>query len=141
LILFLKRKTRKNERVNKLLNDLKKASRSCPANFVHKYYFLSAETAILKNDSQEEVLNWFNKAIESLQNDDFMHIKALIYESMAAYWYHKDNEMIAKAYYREAHFLFKKWGALKKWLRWEQNSASVNRLFQKPWLFSSKIIL
>jgi len=132
-------KPEKMKELTELLNDLKKAADLCPANFVHKYYFLSAETAILKNDSQEEVLNWFNKAIESLQNDDFMHIKALIYESMAAYWYHKDNEMIAKAYYREAHFLFKKWGAVKKVALMEAKFPFLKSAFSKALAFSSKI--
>lgn len=132
-------KPEKMKELTELLNDLKKTADLCPSNFVHKYYFLSAEMAILKNDSQEEVLNWFNKAIESLRNDDFMHIKALIYESMAAYWYHKDNEMIARAYYREAHFLFKKWGAVKKVALMEAKFPFLKSAFSKALAFSSKI--
>lgn len=132
-------KPEKMKELTELLNSLKKAAVLCPANFVHKYYFLSAETAILKNDSQEEVLNWFNKAIESLQNDDFMHIKALIYESIASYWYHEENEMIAKAYYREAHFLFKKWGAVKKVALMEAKFPFLKSAFSKALAFSSKI--
>jgi len=122
----------KQEKMNLLsdiLEKLKKASLLCPSNFSHKYHFLSAEVSILKEAPQEEILDHYNTALASLKDDDFIHMKALIYESMADYWQHKGDEIISNAYITESYFFYKKWGALRKTHLMEQISPALKTHF------------
>lgn len=100
--------------ITDILETLREAALLCPANFSHKFHFLSAEAAILRKAPQEEIMDQYNKALTSLTEDDFIHMKALIYESMASYWENQKNEIISRAYTSEAFFFYKKWGALRK---------------------------
>lgn len=124
--------------INDLLNNLENSATLCPSNFAHKFHFLSAEVAIFKKSTQEEILDHYNKALDSLIQDDFIHIRGLIYESLASFWQSLDNEMIAKAYLREAHHLFKKWGALKKVNMMEEKHPYLKPSSLKPVFISSQ---
>ena len=61
--------------INDLLNNLENSATLCPSNFAHKFHFLSAEVAIFKKSTQEEILDHYNKALDSLIQDDFIHIR------------------------------------------------------------------
>ena len=107
-------KQAKMDLITGIMEKLKESALLCPANFSHKYHYLSAEVAILQKAPQEEILNQYNQALASLKEDDFIHMKALICESMAGYWERQGTEIISKAYLSEAYFFFQKWGALRK---------------------------
>lgn len=124
--------------ITEIVEELKKTALLCPSNFSHKFHFLSAEVAILKKAPQEEVLAQYNKALASLKEDDFIHMKALIYESMAGYWQSQGNEIISKAYIREAYFFFKKWGALRKVRLMEEKFPNLRKHFSEPRTSSRK---
>jgi len=100
--------------LSKIIEELNESARLCPSNFAHKAHFLEAELAILNKAPQEEILEHYRQALASLEEDDFVHMKALICESMAAYWDTERNTVITKAYISEACFFYKKWGALRK---------------------------
>ena len=125
-------KTEKMNLLIEILDKLEKSALLCPANFSHKYHFLAAEVAILNKSSQEIILDHYNKALSSLKDEDFIHMKALIYESMANYWQRQGDEIISKAYNTEAYFFYKKWGALRKIHIMEDNSPSLRTHFSEP---------
>jgi diguanylate cyclase (GGDEF)-like protein len=117
--------------ITESMEELEKTALLCPSNFSHKFHFLSAEVAILKKAPQEEVLDQYNKALASLKEDDFIHMKALIYESMAGYWQRQENEIISRAYITEAYFYFKKWGALRKVRLMEEEYPNLRKHFSE----------
>lgn len=124
--------------ITEIMEELEKTALLCPSNFAHKFHFLSAEVAILKKAPQEEVLDQYNKALASLKEDDFIHMKALIYESMAGYWQSHGNELISKTYITEAYFYYKKWGALRKIRLLEEEFPNVKKHFSESRTSSPK---
>ncbi len=105
------------ENLNNIKQKLKNWAENCPQNFAHKYYLLSAEMAIVKNESLDTVVDLFMKAMESIGDNDFIQFKALINELYGEFWLNKGDKTIGKAYIREAHYLYKQWGAYGKvWL-------------------------
>lgn len=93
---------------------LKHWEENCSANFVHKYYLVCAGMAIIENESVDTVIDIFQKAMNSFRNNDFIQIKALCNELFGKFWLGRGNGTIGKAYIREAHYLYKQWGAHRK---------------------------
>lgn len=87
---------------------------NCPENFAHKYFLLSAEIAIIENKSVDTIINCFVKTINSIGSNDFIQFKALCYERYGKLWLNEGDEIIGKAYIREAYYLYKHWGAHRK---------------------------
>ena len=102
------------ETLSDILQKLKNWAENCPQNFAHKYYLLSAKMAILENEPLDTIVGLFNKAKNSIENNDFIQFKALINELYGKFWLEKGDETIGKAYIREAHYLYKQWGAHRK---------------------------
>lgn len=86
----------------------------CSSNFAHKYHLLSAEMAKIENEPLDTVVENFRKALDSIGKSDFTQFKALIKELYGKFWLEKGDETIGKAYIREAHYLYKQWGAHRK---------------------------
>ncbi len=93
---------------------LKNWAENCPDNFAHKYYLLTAEMAVIENKPLDTIVDYFQKAINSIGNDDFIQFKALCNEFYGKFWLSRTNEIIGKAYIREAHYLYNQWGAYRK---------------------------
>ncbi len=93
---------------------LKYWAENCPANFEHKYYLICAGIAIIENNSVDTIIDFFQKAMDSIKNNDFIQIKAICNELFGKFWITRGNETIGKAYIREAHYLYKQWGAYRK---------------------------
>ncbi|MDP4180019.1 MAG: AAA family ATPase [Bacillota bacterium] len=98
---------------------LKNWMENCPANFAHKYYLMSAEMAIIENESLDTIVELFKNAIDSIGNNDFIQLKALCNELYGQFWMSKGDETAGKAYIREAYYLYKQWGAHRKVARLE----------------------
>lgn len=109
-----KDESEKSKEIEENLDEVKKAAQLCPENFSHKFHFLSAEIAALDKAPREVVLDHYDKALESIKDEDFIQMKALIYEAMGRYWKLQGNEVISKAYITESFFLYRNWGALRK---------------------------
>jgi len=109
-----KEESEKWKNLEKIMDELKKVAQLCPDNFSHKYHFLCAEIAALNKAPQGEILHHFEKALNSIKDEEFIHMKALIYEAMGRYWKLQGNEIISKAYITESCFLYRNWGALRK---------------------------
>jgi len=89
-------------------------SENCPANFEHKYFLICAGIAIIENKSVDTIIDLFQKAMDSINNNDFIQMKAICNESFGKFWLTRGNETIGKAYIKEAHYLYKQWGAYRK---------------------------
>jgi len=107
-------KSQIKDKLMEVKQKLNKWMENCPENFAHKYFLLSAEIAIIENESIDTIVNNFMKAINSIDNNDFIQLKALCYERYGEFWLDKGDEIIGKAYIREAYYLYKHWGAHRK---------------------------
>ena len=96
------------------LEKLKKWADSCPGNFAHKHLFLSAEWAALQGEPLERIMDFYQQALESMGEQEFVQMRALINEARADFWLKRGDEIIASAYLREACFRYRSWGALRK---------------------------
>lgn len=107
----------KAEILNKLNNNLAKLkawSDNCPENFAHKYYIVLAELNRIQNSPLETILDLYKKSLNSIKDGDFLHMRALINETMGEFWLSREDEIIGSAYIKEACYLYKQWGASQK---------------------------
>jgi diguanylate cyclase (GGDEF)-like protein len=102
------------ENLKMYLHILKIWAENCPANFSHKYYLIIAEVARIQNESVEKIMQLYNMALNSIRHDDFIHMKALIYETIGEFWIGRYEEFIGKSYIKEASYLYTVWGATEK---------------------------
>jgi len=97
-----------------ICNRMKIWKESCPDNFAHKYYLLSANIAVIENQPLDVIVELFNKAMGSFGADDYIQYRALCNELYGEMWKERGDETIAKAYIREAYYLYRQWGACRK---------------------------
>lgn len=102
------------EKINSKLKNLKVWSDSCPENFAHKYYIVSAELARIQNDTLENITNLFKKSLDSIAPAEFINIKAVINEIIAEFWFSRDEKTIGKTFIKEAAYFYNLWGAYIK---------------------------
>lgn len=102
------------ENLLKKQEKLKNWSDNCPSNFSHKYYLLSAEIAVMREEPQEIITDLYKKAVDSIGEDDFIHMRALANELQGNFFLEKGHKTIGKALIQEAYNLYKQWGALAK---------------------------
>ncbi|HMA66140.1 MAG TPA: hypothetical protein VKO63_13115, partial [Chitinispirillaceae bacterium] len=74
------------DRLKEYLLILKEWAENCPANFSHKYYLTIAEVARIQNEPVEKIMQLYNLALNSIRHDDFIHMKAFIYETIGEFW-------------------------------------------------------
>lgn len=102
------------ETLDDIIQKMKIWAENCPDNFAHKYYLLSAEMAVIGNESLDTVVDYFKKAMNSIGNNDFIQLRALINEMYGKFWLDRGDEITGKAYIREAGYLYRQWGAYRK---------------------------
>jgi diguanylate cyclase (GGDEF)-like protein len=110
-----------SENLTKIQGKLKNWADNCPENFAHTYYLLSAQMAIIKNEPLETITGFFDSSLRSIGPEDFIQMRALINELQGVFWLQRGNEIIGKAFLREAYYLYNKWGALHKVSLLEKN--------------------
>lgn len=96
------------------LQELKKLSQFCPANFDHKYQLLLAEQGRYQNNSMMQVTEHYKKSITSAKENGFLQYQALANELLALYWKSKGLESAATAYLEEAIYLYECWGCMAR---------------------------
>jgi len=96
--------------VNRALRKLKKWAKHAPANHLNKYYLLAAEKERVLN-RQARAIEFYEKAIRLARENEFTNEEALANELAGKFHLSLNNERIAQAYLREAHFCYRKWGA------------------------------
>ncbi|MBN2737948.1 MAG: AAA family ATPase [Spirochaetales bacterium] len=100
-------------------------AQNCPENFKHKYYFIKAELAVIQDESLEKIINLYQEAMNSFENNDYLHIRGLLNESQADFWLNRGNEIIGKSFIREAYYNYLQWGAYRKTYLLEQHYPQV----------------
>ncbi|MBN1602357.1 MAG: AAA family ATPase [Chitinispirillaceae bacterium] len=93
---------------------MKKWMDNCPSNFAHKYYLVSAVLAIVQKEPLDVIVEYFNKSIDTISNDDFIQLKALSNELQGRFWIERGCETVGNAFVKNAHYLYRKWGAHRK---------------------------
>ena len=118
---------------------LKKFSDNSPENFSHKYLLLSAELSDASGDPVEKTLELFRHARTSIGKNDFTQMRALIAEREGLYWIARGEEILGKAFLREAYYLWSLWGASRKLAVMEreypfnfQSGDTCSVVFKKP---------
>lgn len=100
-------------RLNSLLRQVKRWAKWCPINFEPDYFLIAAEIANLKQDYTMAANN-YDKAIQTAQDSDFTHLIAIANERAARFYLSINKSKIAKTYFLDAHYAYRKWGATTK---------------------------
>ncbi|MBB5202743.1 diguanylate cyclase (GGDEF)-like protein [Inhella inkyongensis] len=88
-------------------------AQGCEANFRHKQLLIAAEWARVSGD-ERAAMRHYAQAIEAAAEADFPCQEALANELYAQFWRAQDQKQLAAQFIREAHFHYRRWGALAK---------------------------
>jgi PAS domain S-box-containing protein len=99
--------------VNKSLHWMAIWSETTPSTFQHKYDLIAAEKARVAGDL-DGALSHYDQAIAGARDNDFTQEEALANELYARFWLERGQERFAGPLMREAHSLYRKWGAMAK---------------------------
>jgi predicted ATPase/signal transduction histidine kinase/tRNA A-37 threonylcarbamoyl transferase component Bud32 len=86
---------------------------NCAENFLHKYRLVEAEMARLSGQDLRAI-DWYESAIESAKENEFIQNEALAYELAAKFYLGRGMDKIAQTYLREAQYHYQQWGAVAK---------------------------
>lgn len=113
------KKIRYNNTLYRNMYKLRKWFESCPSNFGHKYYLVSAEMARVKG-RPGEAADLYEKAILSASENGFTQNEAIASELAGKFFYSVGNWQTAEKYMLNAHAKYNQWGAEKKAFLLEQ---------------------
>jgi PAS domain S-box-containing protein len=88
-------------------------SETTPSTFQHKYDLMVAEKARVTGDMDGALVR-YEQAISGARENGFTREEALANELYARFWLERGNERFASMFMREAHSLYRKWGASAK---------------------------
>jgi diguanylate cyclase (GGDEF)-like protein len=112
------------------LNDIEILSNSCPENFLHLWLMLKGEQARIDNDTLLAA-GYFNRAIQSAKNNEFIHYEALSHELSAVLFLKAGIKETGSAHIAQAYDLFECWGAEEKLKQLEQSFPDIS-FFRQP---------
>ncbi|WP_448265683.1 PAS domain-containing protein [Nostoc sp. DSM 114159] len=92
---------------------LKAWSDSCPENFLHKFHLVEAEKARVLGQVLEAE-EFYEQAIQGAKDNEYLQEEALAYELAAKHYLARGREKFAQTYMKEAHYCYKRWGAMAK---------------------------
>lgn len=104
------RKIKYRNILHKNVNKLRKWFESCPANFGHKYYLVSAEIARMKGESGKAA-DLYEKAVLSAAENGFTQNEAIASELSAKFFFALGNWQKAETCIATAYDKYKQWGA------------------------------
>jgi predicted ATPase/signal transduction histidine kinase len=84
-----------------------------PMNYLHKYYLVKAEWYRI-NDDFKNASKYYNLAIKHAKRNEYINDEALANELAAKFYLSNGYDNLAKTLIKEAHGLYKKWGAAAK---------------------------
>lgn len=92
---------------------LKTWAEHAPMNYLHKFYLVEAERArVLGNDN--EARDSYDRAIDSAREQEYLNEESLAYELAARFYLAKGQTRLARYYMRDAHYAYRRWGAVTK---------------------------
>jgi len=103
---------------------------NCPENCLHKYCLVNAEIARVR-DNPEKAMDWYDEAIVSAKEHDFIQNEAIGNELAGRFWLTRGKSKIARIYIQEAHYGYQQWGAKHKIADMETQYPQC-LLWQKP---------
>jgi signal transduction histidine kinase len=86
----------------------------CPENYLHKYYLIRAERARVEHGDLNEVLTWYDKAIQTAREGNFPNDVALGHELKGRYWLERRQKDYGLFDLKEARYRYQLWGAAGK---------------------------
>jgi GAF domain-containing protein len=99
--------------INQSLRWMSIWSEITPSTFQHKFDLIAAEKARVLGDL-DGALSHYEQAINGARENGFIHEEALANELFARFWAERGSDRFAGPLMREAHSLYRKWGALAK---------------------------
>ena len=103
-------------KVNRNQKKMKTWAGHAPMNYLHKYHLVEAEKARVLNDNS--AIEYYVKAIEGARDNEYIQEEAIANELAARFYLSKKNLPFAETHFKEAIYLYERWGA----------SAKVNQL-------------
>jgi predicted ATPase/signal transduction histidine kinase/ActR/RegA family two-component response regulator len=98
---------------------LQKFAHHSPMNFLHRFYLVEAERArVLGND--KDARQYYDQAIALAKKYEYLNEEALALELAGKFYLSQRQNMFAQVCLREAHYVYKKWGAIVKVRQLEQ---------------------
>lgn len=95
-----------------------------PTNFQAKEHLLAAEYARMTNQMADAV-EFYDLAIDSARENEFLHIEALSLELASKYYLGKGRTKIAKLYMSDAYTAYMHWGAGAKLQQLSDNYSTI----------------
>ncbi|MBG0861262.1 MAG: AAA family ATPase [Bacteroidales bacterium] len=92
---------------------IKKWAVYAPENFLHKWYLIEAERSRIKG-KYLRAMRYYEKAVSLSRQNGYIHEEALANELAAKFYISRGNDRIARAYIKEAFYLYTIWGAKAK---------------------------
>ncbi len=88
-------------------------SESCPENYSHMYFLVSAEYLRFQGKDADAMV-YYDKAIQSAKDNQFLFLEALANELAARFYLFKKSDRIFQTYMTGACYCYMKWGAKTK---------------------------
>ncbi|MDF5740261.1 MULTISPECIES: AAA family ATPase [unclassified Nostoc] len=88
-------------------------ARYAPMNYLHKYHLVQAEIARVSGQLLEAE-EFYEQAIQGASENGYIQEEALAYELAAKHYLVRGREKFAQTYMKEAHYCYKRWGAVAK---------------------------
>jgi predicted ATPase/tRNA A-37 threonylcarbamoyl transferase component Bud32 len=110
----------------------------CPENFAMMWYLLLAEEERI-NHQESRANDNYALALQAAKQMQSLWFEGLVNELIAKFWLQKQQAKVASVFMQEAHYLYYRWGALRKVSLLEKNYPDLFR--QKNTINIEKITL
>jgi PAS domain S-box-containing protein len=108
--------SRQKEILERVANNQQKMqlwANQAPANYLHKFYLVQAESDRVRQSYLEAIEN-YELAIAKAKENEYINEEAIANELAAKFYLDWGKEKIAKTYMNEAYYLYSVWGATAK---------------------------
>ncbi len=108
-----KRQKKWRTELDRMIGRLRIWADNCPENFEHKYLLAAAELARI-DARPVEAMQFYDKAIEAAQADNFLQWEGMANERAHRFWLECGNERLSHVYWQQAYVCYSRWGAAAK---------------------------
>ncbi|MDH3674228.1 MAG: AAA family ATPase, partial [Anaerolineae bacterium] len=107
---FSERQTEHVKKLDENVGQLRLWAAHAPVNYQHKLDIVLAERERVAGNAGT-ALDHYEQAIAGAKQNKFLQDEALANELYGRFWHERGNDNIAQLYLREAHALYRRWGA------------------------------
>lgn len=120
------------ERIGQCMTHLEAWHQDAPMNMAQKHLLAKAELARV-NELPLEAAELYDQAISAAKKNKYLHDEALANELAARFYFDRGKITIGRSYLLEAHYTYKRWGALAKVQQLEEKYSDIlSILLQGP---------